>query len=390
MKYLVVLVQWMVLVTAMGAPAKAPKPQPGGNRFLFILETSAAMSRLEHGGRQAIFDLIYSGFDGRMRKGDTYGVWTFNEQVYAGVYPMQVWDGQLHLEHAGAAGRFLRTQKYEKDGNAANLIKQLEAVLRVAKDLNVFIVTDEKTVVSGTPFDAEINALYRTNGAHARRTSRPLITTLTARNGQFTAAAVNVAGEAITLANLPPRTNDVVKVTAAAPSLATNQLPAARKKPVGQIISISDAETQERTTNAPFVADEKQTAKIPVVVEQTNAVAPATNVVHAPPVFVSPLPTMPSNLTATVTPTTSAPVVATNETPLRPEPLSAVVPAQMTVSARTPADSAKRRAPVLSGNVMLICGGALLGASLVGALVFMRRMRATKQPSLISLGMDRK
>src|SRR4026207_1131350 len=140
MKYWLVVVQWMVLATAMAAPATAPKPAPPGNRFLFILETSAGMSRLEHGGRQAIFDLIYSGVDGRMRKGDTYGIWTFNEQVFAGVYPMQTWDGQRNLEHAASAGRYLKAQRYEKEGTSTNLINQLQAVLRVAKDLSVFIV----------------------------------------------------------------------------------------------------------------------------------------------------------------------------------------------------------------------------------------------------------
>src|SRR2546426_10053828 len=112
MKYCLFLVQWMVLATAVAAPANAPqKPAPSGNRFLFVVETSAAMNHLEHGGRQAVFDLIYSGFEGRMRKGDTYGIWTFNQNVYAGVYPMQVWDGQRNLEHASAVGRFLKGQK---------------------------------------------------------------------------------------------------------------------------------------------------------------------------------------------------------------------------------------------------------------------------------------
>src|SRR5688572_27973542 len=126
MKYWLVLVQWMVLVTAVAAPVKAPhKPAPPGNRFLFILETSLPMSRLEHGGRQAVFDLIYSGVEGRMRTGDTYGVWTFNEQHSAGVYPMQTWEAQKNLEHASFLGRFLKTQNYAKDGDFTNVLKQL-------------------------------------------------------------------------------------------------------------------------------------------------------------------------------------------------------------------------------------------------------------------------
>src|SRR5687768_3830984 len=99
MKYRLMLVQWMVLATAMAAPqpAKPPPPRPDGNRFLFILETSSGMNQLEHGGRQAIFDLIYSGVDGRMRRGDTFGVWTFNGGVHSGIVPMQTWDPRTRL-----------------------------------------------------------------------------------------------------------------------------------------------------------------------------------------------------------------------------------------------------------------------------------------------------
>src|SRR5687767_13157288 len=209
MKSWLVVVQWMVLATAMAAPvglaqaasstartnsparrtpATPAKTIPDGNRFLFILETSAAMNKLEHGGRQAIFDLIYSGMDGRMRNGDTYGIWTFNELPYVGFYPMQIWDARKNLEQATAAGRFLKTRKYEKNGNLTNLLQQVQTVVRMVKDLNVVIVTDANTLSSGTPFDPEINAQYLAHAPQVRETKRPLITTLTARAGQFTAS----------------------------------------------------------------------------------------------------------------------------------------------------------------------------------------------------------
>jgi hypothetical protein len=404
MKYWLVLVQWMVLVTAMAAPTKAPKPNPtpSGNRFLFILETSTAMSRLEHGGRQAVFDLIYSGLDGRMRKGDTYGLWTFNENVYAGFYPMQFWDGHNQLGHASAAGRFLKTQKYERKANLTNVVKQLQAVLRVAKDLNVFIITTEKVSLTGTPFDDEINAAYRTNATDVHRTTSPLITTLIARKGQFTAATVTLAGDTITLAELPPRTNDSAQLTATLAARATNE--ASPQKPLGEILSLNDvtaAPPTTKPTNLTFLAAYNTPAKPPA--EETNIVRaapndlPETNIVVAPPELVTPIvsetpPNVATAITATATPPSvvSTPIVATSETAGRPEPLPAIVPAQIEVSARTPGDIAKPRAPWVGGNLMLIAGGAFVGLSLLAAVVFIRRMRARSEPSFISLGMDRK
>ena len=47
-------------VAGMAGTADAAKAPPGGgNRFLFVVDTSSAMARLEHGGRQAVFDLVY-------------------------------------------------------------------------------------------------------------------------------------------------------------------------------------------------------------------------------------------------------------------------------------------------------------------------------------------
>lgn len=411
MKYWLVVVQWMVLATAMAAPAKAPKPAPPGNRFLFVLETSVGMSRLEHGGRQAIFDLIYSGVEGRMRKGDTYGIWTFNEQVSAGFYPMQIWDGQRNLEHAGAAGRFLRTQKYEKEGHLTNLVNQLQTLLRVARDLNVFIATDGNTLVKGTPFDDEINTAYRASAVQVRYTSKPLITTLTARNGEFTSALVSLAGERIVLAHLPPQTNETVEVAKAPPAPATNDVVAsAPPKPVGKVISISDVEAaakaeREKATNTSALKITTEAAQSndapaaaidarPVAVK-TNAL-PATNVVEQPVIVVPPpVSVTPSNIAAAPRPTNAAtsvvraPVATTNETPSKPEPLPAFVPAQIEVSARTARNDASGSGSLLSGNVMLIFGGVFVGASVLGGVMFMRRMRRPKHPSFISQGMDR-
>src|SRR5258705_5803304 len=318
MKLCLFLVQWMVLVTAVAAPAKTSKnAAPSGNRFLFVMETSAAMNRLEHGGRQAIFDLIYSGLDGRMRKGDTYGIWTFNQNVYAGVYPMQVWEGQRNLEHASAAGRFLKGQKYEKEPNLTNVIKYLQMVLRTAKDVNVFLVTDGAGAMAGTPFDEAINASYRTNRAQVRELKRPLVTALTARNGQFTGACVSPAGEKILLADLPSLTHAVPQVEVVNtknPPTLTNSTP---KTPADQVVAIVDAEADTDVTNLatsqltnPAVTNTAGGATNaapvkPIVIIKKEV--PATNVV-AEPVSALPPPAAVESNVVTATPANTAPL----------------------------------------------------------------------------------
>jgi hypothetical protein len=416
MKYCLFLVQWMVLVTAVAAPAKAPtQTAPIGNRFLFIVETSTAMGRLEHGGRQAVFDLIYSGVDGRMRKGDTYGIWTFNESVYAGFYPMQTWEPRANLEHASAAGRFLKAQKYEKQASITNMVTQLQTVIRTVKDVNVFLVTEGGVAMVGTPFDGAINESYQNNRAQARETKQPLVTTLTARNGQITGAYVSFPGEKIVLADLPD-TNSVARVEAPKiQPLATNQAP---PKPVGQTVSVVDVETQTGVTNpAAITPDSKVNAVVTngarvkhMVIIQKEA--PATNAVPEPTINAgSADPIAPTNAVV-VSKDASAPEVSTsvsaapitnvaptpvalktNEVtmPPRPQALPAIVPPQVKVSARTVDEAARKTAaPSTLANALLIAGGMCVGMSLLAAVVFARRVRSVKQPSFISQGMDRR
>jgi hypothetical protein len=409
MKYRLMLAQWMVLATAMAAPqpskpAKPPKPE--GNRYLFILETSAGMTRLEHGGRQAIFDLIYSGVDGRMRRGDTYGIWPFNEQVFSGLVPMQTWDPQKRLEQASAVGRYLRTHKYEKEGNFELLMKQIHAVVRGAKDVNIFVVTDGNTPFAGTAFDQVINAGFETNRMQVQTAKKPLVVTLVARQGAFTSASVTPAGDKIELAELPSVTNAVPEV---AEARAVDSPPG---KPVGQLVAQSDVEAEPKTaqtTNAPAIdmsralimRGPKVTNPVPTALAATP-VATVTNVAQTTstneaPQVVTTAPAPPTQTNETRA-TAAAPTQSAATTEVRratgPEPLPSFVPAQVKASARTVEPPISVMAPPTGTSalpsLLLILGGVFVGASGVGALIFLRKVRGAREPSFISQGLERR
>jgi len=402
MKYRLVLVQWMVLAaTAIAAPQPAKPPKPEGNRFLFVLETSSGMTKLEHGGRQAVFDLIYSGVDGRMRRGDTYGIWPFNEQIFAGLVPMQTWDPQKRLEQASAVGRYLRTHKYEKEGNFPLLMKQLHAVVRGAQDVNIFVVTDGNTAFAGTTFDGVINAGFESNRAQVQDAKKPLIVTLVARKGLFTAASVTPAGDKIELAELPPVTNAVPEV-AQAP--ATN---APSDKPLAQVLAQGDIETEAKT-NAPVDMSRALIMRGPKLTNPTPATVAATTVPivtnaaeakstnEAPPVVTAALtPPTPANQASTAaTPPTQSAATTEARAATAPEPLPSFVPAQVKASARTlEAPISVIATPTGSSalpSLLLILGGVFVGASGVGAFVFLRKVRSAKEPSFISQGLERR
>src|SRR4051794_29776573 len=111
-----------------------------GNRYLIVVDTSTAMSKLEHGGRQTVFDVIFSGIDGRMRAGDSFGVWTFNDKVSAGVFPIQEWDPDKKLDLASHVGTFLKEQPYGRKPLLDSALATTMSLVRTVKDLNIVVV----------------------------------------------------------------------------------------------------------------------------------------------------------------------------------------------------------------------------------------------------------
>src|SRR5687768_11600772 len=123
-------------ITGQPAITTAPRKGPEGNRFLFIVDTSSSMKRLEHAGRQVVFDLVFSGIEGRMQPGDTFGVWTFEHEVKGGVFPVQVWTPEKSRDLASQVGRFL---KEELGGRASRLdvaITNAERIVKSVRDVD--------------------------------------------------------------------------------------------------------------------------------------------------------------------------------------------------------------------------------------------------------------
>src|SRR5262249_36925396 len=92
-----------ILLASRALPA-APKPAGEGgsqtappkygtisSRFLLIVETSRPMHRNSDATIKTVTSLLYSGFSHQIKQGDTLGIWTYNQQLYAGRIPLQRW-----------------------------------------------------------------------------------------------------------------------------------------------------------------------------------------------------------------------------------------------------------------------------------------------------------
>jgi hypothetical protein len=186
-------------------PPDPAKVSSDGERFLFIVETSNESRRFEEANRQAVFDFVVGGVNDQMRSGDTFGIWTYNDQVRSGEFPMTVWESADSLEIAGQAAGFLQKQKYSKEPNLKAVVGELRQLAERVGDFNVFIISTGRERVQGTPFDQNINNAYE---AYAKRPSKlarkPLVTGFVVRKGRPIRASVVLAGDRVTLPARPP------------------------------------------------------------------------------------------------------------------------------------------------------------------------------------------
>jgi hypothetical protein len=402
---------------------------PPGDRFLFLVDASAGMSKLGYASRQAVFDLIWSGLGGHMRAGDTFGVWTFSDEPHPGKLPMQIWNTNS-LEQASLVGRFLRDQPYEKRADLGKAVSTANVVAQRVKDLTVFIITDGSSRITGTPFDDAINELFKQRTSSARQNKRPLITTLVARGGDFMRWSVTWPNEEILM---PER---VSKPIVARPS--TNAAPAAAPRlaaraPVAPIIITNSrppkpsSEIASAAAPIVFTAGSGSPATGAVAVTRasvegpraggpahSNLLSAATNTTAecdrppaqtaAPPVTLrmdrSALVEAPSRPSGPVTdavaevttPKSAAPLLASQLlAPIRVAARETLPPSPTSVApgggqfAVGPATGS--RPPSLNPVLMLSIGTALLLSAAMAAVFFLKRIRQASQPSIISESM---
>jgi len=247
-------------------PKPARAPAKDGNRFLLVVETSSAMLSFEHAGRQAVFDLVYSGISNQAQPGDTLGLWNFGEQPHGGVFPMQVWETNQNLSLASIVGLFLKNQHYDKEARLERVLPKLLSLVRAVKDVNILIVSAPNHVWKGTPFDAEINAAFQKQAGDSLLEKRPLVTVLVARNGALVSWSAVAAGETITL---PRITKEKTLQPPSPPALVASIKPANSNAVRSIVITSKKAEMDE--PQEPGTVRITVTKKEPVAVESEAA-----------------------------------------------------------------------------------------------------------------------
>lgn len=241
----------LALLMAPRIPAAAPGPKSSaGVCYIFGADTSFSMARQKHAVAQAVAQLIGTGLSGQMRDGEVFALWTFNERVFPNRFTPQVWTSEQAPALAEGARKFLAGQWCEKQTRIDSLIAELRRAGAAAETLVVLLFSDGDTPLQGTPFDSEINQLYRRYGRELRRLKQPFVTTLVFRNGDLSAWAVHRGIEGFQLPQLPASATPAPIATGApttAPPMSSNPV-------LGALHSAAPATQPSSVTSADRIA----------------------------------------------------------------------------------------------------------------------------------------
>jgi hypothetical protein len=230
------------------AQTNAPVANRVTNRYLFVVETSRAMQKRSEGALGTVGKLLTSGLRGQLKPGDTLGVWTFNDELHAGIFPLQRWSSEDSDAIASRVVSYLKAQKFEKQAKLEKVLPVLNGVLKSSEYITVVLVTEGAQDIHGTPFDADLNAAYKNWRDQQQKAKMPFLTVFRGERGTLTYHSVTPAQWAL---DLPPLPAGLVNP----PKPPEPKTTVASKPPVGKPLIVSGkkpaAETAAPTPSKP-------------------------------------------------------------------------------------------------------------------------------------------
>lgn len=359
--FLAVFATWLTAAYSLAQPiTTASTNAPAKERFLVIVETSSAMQKRAENTQKALGSVIASGLKGHIPSGSTVGLWTFNETLFTGRVPLQVWTPETRQPVALALMQALQQQKNEKTAHLGSAWGVATNIAAQSEHLTLLLFTSGSEPIKGTPSDGSIAESFTRNAEQQRKANQPFVTILRAAKGKFVAHAVNMPPWPLEVPEWPEEFKPAPVPLEAKPVAVATALPPTVKRIDPAVLS---------PTNTIYLVE-------PTPPVETNAAItppPATN-----PIVAAPKPEPPP---------TNAPVVAAPVT-VEAKPKSDNKP--KVESKPTAPESAAPAKAKLSVITLLIAGIAVLLGILVLFITLLRRARRTAGESLITRSMNQR
>jgi hypothetical protein len=382
---------WAIAASLFASWSRADEPPVHSmeNRFLFVIDNSSAMKARKQGVQEAVNALLESNLKGELRKGDTIGLWTYNDHLDTD-FPMEIWNdakkGNILSEVRGHLNRL----HYEKRAHLDKIMPAITDVIKNSERVTVILIFDGSQPIKGTPFDTDLNDLHKRYSKEFHSSEEPFVTVLSAREGKVFDYTINYPSTVVlphTADPLPPPVTNTPPVVAVAPPV--EPAPVVPRTNVQIILSGADFAPKPV---APSSANHLAAASAiptpaPAPVVATNIPPPAEEA----PGAIQAAETNVATPQAKPTPPTPSPVktnmaktnVTANAT--LPEPPTAAPPVASN-SANAPALAAATSGEL---TMMFVIAISLLTIAVVLVVFLLRRWRRGPQPSLISQSIDR-
>jgi hypothetical protein len=335
------------------------------NRFLFVFGTSDEMKKRVPAVQMEINNLLAHNLDGQLGSGDSLGIWTFDQTLRTGQFPLQNWNPAMAVTIASNINKFVAKQRYSKRASFNALQPRLNQVIQASEQLTVLIFCDGEDEIKWTPYDAGINQVLQKRRAELKSTHQPFVLVLRTQQGEYIGCTVNFPPGMVNFPEFPPPPAPEPAPAPASKHVATPP-PPAPSNPAPLIIIGTKVQTNwppESTNAAPAVA--------------TN-LAPLLHTNPAPAVANNPEPPLPAN---------PAPAAATNDVSTMP---AKIVPAEPTnlIAPVQPVGPSPENSVSYHKGALLLGVGLLAAACALVALTFSRSRRNARN-SLITRSMEK-
>jgi hypothetical protein len=300
------------------AQTNAAKAAPSSRRWLFVVETSKSMQRRADAVLGAVRGMLASDLNGQVEAGDTLGMWTFNEDLYAGRLPLQMWSPEAREDIMRRTVTFLKAQKYEKQSRFDKVVPALSRVIKDSELITVILISSGDGKVEGTAIDGRINEYYNQWRKQQQNARIPFVIVLRAKSGQLADYSLNTAPWPVEL----PRLASEMRSAETAPERFPQ---AALKTPPPAVPPLIGSEKEPQSEPAPTPKPEPAVGKAEALPTLDAAVITNEPVKVRPPEPVAP----PAEVAKTEPPPSVSVATTTNEPAKAKAPEPAALPVEV-------------------------------------------------------------
>lgn len=349
----------IVLLLAVTAPA-----EPQERRWLFVFGTSSAIKKRLPAVESEIKTLLLASTNALLAKGDSLGIWTFDDKLHLGEFPLTTWTPERSPLLVSNLTTFLRKQRFVGSHKPDALQPTLNRIIEDSERLTVVIFCDGSEQIHWTPYDQGINQALKQAAAERKKSAQPVVLLLRTQMGKYVGATVTLPPLTVNPPPFPLLPREQKPVVTNPPPVIAPVVPKVTAPPliiVGTHVSTNQNDLTNRVvlpiTNT-NVAPTNSSAAIPAGRAEKNSGQPKNVLINAS--------TIPATSNSTkLTPPEVTPAVATNI---------------LAVATVTPPGDGLPKTLIYSG------GALLLGAA--GLLIFLLRPRRRPQNSLITSSMQ--